>query len=322
MSFNKETGMYEGFIYKITNEINGKVYIGQTRRTIKERWKQHIHDSNKNKPFVLYKAINKYGSNCFLIEELSSFSCEDKHSLIQELNNAEIFFIDKYHSNDGIHGYNMNSGGGCADQVKIMVKQFSIDDGNLIKIWNCMVDAATFYGVDPGCITECCMGRIYTSAGYVWRYMSDEFDTYEVKNVYKRICQYDRNGQLLNVFKNATEAAFAVGSDKNQILNICHGKGISCRGYIFRFFNDPFDKYPINYSRQNMNGLPVNCYTQDDIYIETYPSMQDGARKVGLKSSTGILGCVKHQYKTAGGYKWFYADDPTQPDKTKILKAS
>ena len=30
MAYNQETGLYEGFIYKITNDINDKVYIGQT----------------------------------------------------------------------------------------------------------------------------------------------------------------------------------------------------------------------------------------------------------------------------------------------------
>lgn len=42
MSFNKETGMYEGYIYKIINDINDKVYIGQTITTIAERWHGHM----------------------------------------------------------------------------------------------------------------------------------------------------------------------------------------------------------------------------------------------------------------------------------------
>ena len=43
MSFNKETGLYEGYIYKIVNDVNDKIYIGQTRRTVEERWNYHIY---------------------------------------------------------------------------------------------------------------------------------------------------------------------------------------------------------------------------------------------------------------------------------------
>lgn len=34
-----------GFIYKISNDINDKVYIGKTNFTIEDRWKEHLHDS-------------------------------------------------------------------------------------------------------------------------------------------------------------------------------------------------------------------------------------------------------------------------------------
>lgn len=52
-----------GYIYKITNLINGKIYIGKTTSSIEERWKEYIYSINrdniKNRP--LYKAINRYG---------------------------------------------------------------------------------------------------------------------------------------------------------------------------------------------------------------------------------------------------------------------
>lgn len=51
------------FIYKITNLVNGKVYIGKTEETIEKRFRQHLSESNKdrckNRP--LYRAIRKYG---------------------------------------------------------------------------------------------------------------------------------------------------------------------------------------------------------------------------------------------------------------------
>ena len=64
MAYNKETGMYEGFIYKIWNDVDDMFYIGRTYRTIEKRWKEHRdyfidHDTD------LYKAIRNIGLNHF-----------------------------------------------------------------------------------------------------------------------------------------------------------------------------------------------------------------------------------------------------------------
>lgn len=60
------------FIYLITNKVNGKRYVGQTSKTVEERFRDHIEDcyttKYNNRP--LYKAIKKYGVNNFTIEVL------------------------------------------------------------------------------------------------------------------------------------------------------------------------------------------------------------------------------------------------------------
>jgi len=56
--------MYEGFIYKIWNDVNDCFYIGRTYRTIEKRWKEHCNysvDHNSN----LYIAIREIGLNHF-----------------------------------------------------------------------------------------------------------------------------------------------------------------------------------------------------------------------------------------------------------------
>ena len=71
MAYNKETGMYEGYIYKIYNDVNDKIYIGQTIRTIEHRFCQHIYDSkNEDRNYPLYCAMRKYGKEHFSICEL------------------------------------------------------------------------------------------------------------------------------------------------------------------------------------------------------------------------------------------------------------
>ena len=58
------------YIYKITNNINGKVYIGKTNKTIMKKFKKHCEDSLKYKERPLYRAFNKYGIKSFSVNEI------------------------------------------------------------------------------------------------------------------------------------------------------------------------------------------------------------------------------------------------------------
>jgi len=91
-------------LYRIGNYINEKVYVGQTTRTLSERWKQHLRDSVKL-DYPLYRAMRKYGVENFYIEEIST------HSDLEELNKAEIETISNLQSNNEEFGYNVLSGG-------------------------------------------------------------------------------------------------------------------------------------------------------------------------------------------------------------------
>jgi group I intron endonuclease len=88
-------------IYKITNKLNGKAYIGQTVRKLWERLKEH----RKNKGSVMNRAFRKYGKDSFSIEILAE--CQS----IEELNEKEIYFISKFNTIKP-NGYNIVAGGG------------------------------------------------------------------------------------------------------------------------------------------------------------------------------------------------------------------
>lgn len=93
-----------GYIYKITNTINNKCYIGKTYKSVQQRWKEHLKSANRDKCLnrPLYKAINKYGINKFTVEEIGEF----EEGLLEE---KEIYYIAKFDSYN--NGYNATLGG-------------------------------------------------------------------------------------------------------------------------------------------------------------------------------------------------------------------
>lgn len=91
-------------VYKITNLVNGKVYIGQTRGTKDYRWKKHVNAASNGGKSVLHKAIRKYGKEKFIIDTVATCKSE------KELNSLECNFIESENSLVP-SGYNLTTGG-------------------------------------------------------------------------------------------------------------------------------------------------------------------------------------------------------------------
>ena len=100
-------------IYKITNIINNKCYIGQSRN-IHNRWHDHktVNSKDKEYEYPLYRAFRKYGLNNFTFEIIEFV---DDVSL---LNEREIYWIKYYDSY--YNGYNLTSGGNNQEPTKII----------------------------------------------------------------------------------------------------------------------------------------------------------------------------------------------------------
>jgi group I intron endonuclease len=97
--------MKTGLIYLITNTVNGKVYVGQTNRSLKKRWQAHCKAAQAGEPWALARAIRKYGKEAFTIAVLEAAAVED-------LGAAEIKWIEHYESfTDRSKGYNLTAGG-------------------------------------------------------------------------------------------------------------------------------------------------------------------------------------------------------------------
>lgn len=92
--------MKEKAIYKITNKINGKAYIGQSNAP-KSRWRDHIVGYSKNGISLIHRAIAKYGENNFTFEILGWF---------EDYNEKEKYYIEYYQTLQP-YGYNIQKGG-------------------------------------------------------------------------------------------------------------------------------------------------------------------------------------------------------------------
>lgn len=93
-----------GIIYKVTNDLNNNVYIGQTVYLLENRWEWHIKKAGNPKDNCkFHKALRELGSNHFKIEEITRVN-------IKELDDAEIYYINFYDS--FFNGYNSTLGGG------------------------------------------------------------------------------------------------------------------------------------------------------------------------------------------------------------------
>jgi group I intron endonuclease len=92
-----------GVIYKITNLINRKVYIGQTKQKLRQRWSGHKYCSKNNTNNMnISKAIKKYGPENFTIEKI------DEADSFESLNLLEEYYIKEYNSCDKKFGYNID----------------------------------------------------------------------------------------------------------------------------------------------------------------------------------------------------------------------
>lgn len=102
--------------YVITNKINNKKYIGQTKlKDPTKRWKYgHLHSLNNES--ILYRAMRKYGVHNFTFEVIAC--CKN----IKTLNQLERQLIKQYNTYNG-WGYNMTEGGEGASGRKMSVEE-------------------------------------------------------------------------------------------------------------------------------------------------------------------------------------------------------
>lgn len=91
-------------VYKATNKINGKKYVGQTSGTLKDRIKDHLKAAKRGSKYFFHKAIRKYGIDNFWWEIICDCYSQT------DMNEQEAWFIEVFDAKVP-YGYNLTDGG-------------------------------------------------------------------------------------------------------------------------------------------------------------------------------------------------------------------
>lgn len=207
------------FIYKITNDINGKVYIGKTNYSIEKRFREHCSDAMRERceKRHLYSAMRKYGFEHFHIEQLEEVS----------LNNAserEKYWIEYYKSFH--NGYNATMGGDGKNYVNY---------DELVDLYNkgySIRKIQEITGRDTLTISKAIQNSGLTHEE-IYKNMALRYQ--------KPVVQVDLNSNKpVKVYSSIKDASNSIGGNRN-IVKVCRGQAKTCKGYKWEYIqiSDP-----------------------------------------------------------------------------------
>lgn len=243
-------------IYKIINNINGKIYVGQSI-DIKERWKQHkykaFNPNEKGYPSIIHVAFRKYGIENFSFEIIEE--CE-----IEELDNKECYWIRELNTLTP-NGYNMlpggqgtrallkprfcsicgktisrdNKSGKCASccQTKLFITKEALEE-KLLEFKGNFTKIGDYFGLSDNAIRKKCKNYGLSS------YSSDYKDKKEKVPIKKPVFQIDvETNEIIKKFNSIADAARELGVSRgSHITEVCKGKNKTAYGYKWKYVED------------------------------------------------------------------------------------
>lgn len=279
--------MFRGYIYIIENSINDHKYIGQTRRTILQRWKCHLYESYRDRALdtTLYKAFNKYGIENFSIRILHEVESSTLDDLIQALNTLEIEFIEKYGTYK--NGYNMTAGGYTSEHTNKEVAQYSLD-GKFIRKYESMVSAER-YGFSYSSISGCCNGRNLSHGGFMWRFANGDYtkDISPYKKVSKKpkinIAVYNMGGDLVGTCSSLLEVR---QNYTPRLTTSLLYQGTRVDDYRFLVYDkEPLQKYEFK-PKIPRGAVVVLLVDNDDRVLEEFSSIEEASKVMFISRSS------------------------------------
>lgn len=279
------------WIYKIEDDIDHKVYIGQTIHKVEVRFHQHLKNSENAKDNTrLHSAMRNLGKDHFFCEVIEE--CKET-----ELDEREKYWIKYYDSLTS--GYNMTSGGNGGSI-------YQIDETEIRKLWDEGKSLKEIAGLF-GCSTKAISDRL------------SNYKNYSVEEAVKRsnakvVYQYDLAGMRCGEYESVSEAEVALNGEeargRDNIGACARGEQRITYGYYWSY--EKMDKGPTLYIIKGIT-CPIVQFSKEGEWIATYDSLADAERAMqekGYKRPHIAEVCKKlPKYKTACGYVWRYLYD-------------
>lgn len=280
-------------IYKITNLINNKSYIGQSI-DIQKRWKKH---QSATDDFAIHQALRKYGVDNFEFSILEE--CEQS-----QLNEREIYWINVYNSIK--YGYNMIPGGSNGSGIAKgkEVEKYSLS-GEFLRRYRSANQASEDTGICHSDICKCCRGESLRAGKYLWKYTNSDKKIVPIiqTQVQRKVKQFTQDGVFLKQYESLAEAAKETGISKSTICKVCNGIGCTAGGFCWAYE----ESAPRLKKAKSGQKKAVIQYDLQGQYIQQFNSLTEASKITGISLQSISLACLGKQ-KTAGKYIWKFLD--------------
>lgn len=232
-------------IYAIRNDINGKVYIGQTKRSFHSRKTKHLAGLSNNKHFNyrLNNDVRKYGIHNFTFEVL--LICDKS-----ECDFYESEYIKKFRSNEPDFGYNISP--------TLYFKYRRIMRPEVLKQKS-----------------ECKKRRAYEINGL----------EYSERGLHKPIKEYAMDGKFIYRYESGREYCALTGSNMTSVSTVLSNRKLYYKGKIIIFENDVLTKTDIELVKRTHSLKHVFLYTTDGSFVGEFESVPSCAEFIGCKDA-------------------------------------
>lgn len=273
-----------GTIYKLTNTINNKVYIGQTLREIKTRFCEHKRGNDNS---YLYRAIKKYNWENFKQDILfQTIEVDETNKILVNklqdfINDLEVMFISYYKSNNHSNGYNITVGGGGVYGITV-----SEETREKLRIYGLAHNA--FKGKHHSEETKALLSALCKSRKRPK--MTEETKRKLSEKNKGRIVSEEVKLKLREVLKG-------------RVISLEHRKKISEANSGINHPN--YGKY----GKDNYCSKPVLQYDLDGNFIKEWESLVEVTKIIQNAYTTSLSAAAKGKIKYSAGFQWRYKKD-------------